>query len=94
MKVKKVLSIKRHKQFTKDFSHAKMSEKHFGKFIVYVAKLLQNEPLPPEALDHALEGNWSGFREFHISGDLLVVYMFDEQTLNLIRLGSHSELFR
>lgn len=93
MKVKKVLAIKRHKQFSKDFSHTKMSEKHFGKFIVYVAKLIQSEPLPPEALDHALEGNWSGFREFHISGDFLVIYTIDDQTLNLIRLGSHSELF-
>lgn len=70
-----------------------MSEKHFVKFIVYVAKLLQSEPLPPEALDHTLEGNWSGFRELHISGDLLVIYALDEQTLNLIRLGSHAELF-
>ena len=71
-----------------------MSEKHFGKFIVYIAKLLQNEPLPPEALDHALEGNWSGFREFYISGDLLVIYSINDQMLSLIRLGSHSELFR
>jgi len=70
-----------------------MSEKHFAKFVVYVAKLLQNEFLPPEALDHCLEGNWSGFREFHVSGDVLVIYMINDQTLNLIRLGSHSELF-
>lgn len=70
-----------------------MSEKHFAKFVVYVAKLLQNESLPPEALDHCLEGNWSGFREFHVSGDVLVIYMINDQTLNLIRLGSNSELF-
>ncbi|WP_041962448.1 type II toxin-antitoxin system RelE/ParE family toxin [Sulfurospirillum cavolei] len=88
-----MLSIKRHKQFSKDFLHVKMSEKHFAKFVVYVAKLLQSESLPPEALDHCLEGNWSGFREFHVSGDLLVIYFLDEQMLNLIRLGSHSELF-
>lgn len=88
-----MLSIKRHKQFTKDFSHSKMSEKHFVKFIVHTAKIIQNEPLPPEALEHALEGNWANFREFHISGDLLVIYRIDESILNLVRIGSHAELF-
>lgn len=88
-----MLSIKRHKQFSRDFVHSKMSEKHFVKFIVYTARIIQNESLPPESLDHSLAGNWSGFREFHMSGDLLVIYKIDNNILNLVRIGSHSELF-
>ena len=70
-----------------------MTEKHFAKFIVYIAKLLQGEKLPDEALDHNLEGEWKNFREFHISGDLLVIYLLEEDKLKLIRIGSHSRLF-
>ena len=46
--------------------------------------------------DHALTGNWAGFREFHIKGDWLVVYFRaeDKVTLVLTRSGGHDELFR
>nr|WP_276951548.1 type II toxin-antitoxin system YafQ family toxin [Helicobacter rodentium] len=50
--------------------------------------------MPQEANDHALKGTWLGFREFHIGGDTLVIYkIYDDNTLKLIRLGSHSQLF-
>lgn len=88
-----MLSIERHKQFVKDFSNTKISEKHFTKFVLYIAKLLQGEKLPDEANDHNLEGNWKDFKEFHISGDLLVIYTIEDDKLKLIRIGSHSQLF-
>lgn len=45
--------------------------------------------------DHALSGNWVGFRELHISGDWLLVYRVDggAVTLVLTRTGGHDELF-
>jgi len=55
--------------------------------------LLEGRTLPPVALDHSLKGNFIGYREFHVSGDLLVVYMVEDETLKLIRIGSHSEIF-
>jgi mRNA interferase YafQ len=88
-----MLSIERHKQFHKDFSTSKLSEKHFAKFIVYLAALIQDKPLPHEAHDHELEGEWKGFREFHISGDLLIIYRRTDDVVNLIRMGSHAQLF-
>ena len=51
-----------------------MSDKHFTKFVEYLYLLSQGHPLPPEARDHALHGNWTDFRECHISGDLLLIY--------------------
>lgn len=46
--------------------------------------------------DHALTGDWAGYREFHVKGDWLVVYFRDEDgvTLVLTRSASHDELFR
>lgn len=51
-------------------------------------------PLPEKYSDHALGGEWKGFRECHIKPDILLIYLKrDDDTLQLVRLGSHSELF-
>ncbi len=86
-------TLNRTKVFLKDYSRCKISNKQYSKFIIYVGKLLSNEPLPPEAKDHSLKGNWEGFRELHISGDLLLVYKIKDDVLTLVRIGSHSQIF-
>ncbi|HEX3733381.1 MAG TPA: type II toxin-antitoxin system YafQ family toxin [Mycobacteriales bacterium] len=56
--------------------------------------LRQNEPLAEKHRDHDLIGNWANYRECHIKPDLLLIYNKpDEDTLLLVRLGSHNELF-
>lgn len=86
--------IKRGRQFIKDFKSSNISDQHYAKLIIYLANLLKGEPLPPEAKDHALKGEWTGFRELHVSGDLLLIYKLSEENLYLIRIGSHAQLFR
>ena len=89
-----MLKVKRHKLFIKDLRDAKLSDQHFSKYILYLSKLIEQIPLPKEALDHPLKGEYKDCREFHISGDLLVIYFVTDDTLNLIRIGSHSQLFK
>ena len=89
-----MLKIKRHKLFIKDYRNTKLSDQYFSKYIVYLSKLIVGEVLPAEALDHALKGEYKDCREFHISGDLLIIYFIVDDTLNLIRMGSHSQLFK
>jgi len=89
-----MLKIKRHKLFIKELRNAKLSDQHFSKYIVYLAKLIEGKSLPEEALDHPLKGEYKDCREFHISGDLLIIYFIADETLNLIRIGSHSQLFK
>lgn len=61
---------------------------------VEVANCLINQtPLPEKYRDHELKGNWQGFRECHIKPDLLLIYEQGERYIQLVRLGSHSELF-
>jgi mRNA interferase YafQ len=45
--------------------------------------------------DHALKGEYVGFRECHIQSDLLLIYKIEKQNLVLILvdIGSHSHLF-
>ena len=69
-------------------------DQHFSKYIVYLSRLIEEKPLPEEALDHPLKGEYKDCREFHISGDLLVIYFIADETLNLIRIGTHSQLFK
>ncbi len=56
--------------------------------------LADDEPLPALLYDHALSGDWADFRDCHIRPDLVLVYKKpDDDTLDLARLGPHSELF-
>lgn len=82
------------KAFVRDLSKAKMSDKHLTKFIAYLHRLSTQQTLPVEAKDHCLTGDWHDFREFHISGDLLVIYQIENDVIKLVRLGTHSQLFK
>lgn len=56
--------------------------------------LAADQPLTARYRDHGLKGNWNGYRECHIKPDLLLIYrLADEDTLRLVRLGSHNALF-
>ena len=57
--------------------------------------LVDDQPLPDSCRDHALVGNWKNHRECHLKPDLLLIYRQEEDSdvLELVRLGSHSELF-
>ena len=63
------------------------------KYIKFVSLLLEDKKLPDEALDHELIGNYLGFRECHISGDMLLIYIIDYGYLKLTRIGTHNQLF-
>jgi len=55
--------------------------------------LAKDEPLAANYRDHALSGNWQGCRDCHIRPDLLLIYSKpDDDSLLLLRLGSHAEL--
>lgn len=56
--------------------------------------LALDQPLAAKHRDHALGGDWQGYRECHVRPDLLLIYVrLDAETLHLVRLGSHAELF-
>lgn len=58
-----------------------------------IEKLAKKETLPQKNKDHNLSGNYTNFRECHIQPDWLLIYKYDDETLNLTRTGSHSDLF-
>lgn len=59
-----------------------------------ISLLAEDKPLPERNRDHALGGDWRDHRECHLKPDLLLIYRKpDAECLQLVRLGSHSELF-
>jgi mRNA interferase YafQ len=83
-------------RFKKDFKRE--SRGLHGKTLVAALKtatdiLCEDRPLPARYFDHALTGKWLGDRDCHIKPDLIVVYRrIEDRWLDLVRLGSHSEL--
>lgn len=58
-----------------------------------VGALANDEALAPRHRDHALTGEWNDHRDCHVKPDLVLIYRTpDPETLQLVRLGSHSEL--
>lgn len=55
--------------------------------------LVNGNSIPEKHRDHALTGDFEGFRECHIKPDLLLIYAIEGEEIKLARLGSHSELF-
>ncbi|MBO4441090.1 type II toxin-antitoxin system YafQ family toxin [bacterium] len=62
-----------------------------------VLKLQKDEPLEEKYSDHALHGNYEGFRECHVHPDLLLVYEKTDDDniyiLSLLRINSHTNIF-
>lgn len=82
-------------QFKKDYKLA-IRRGYNIEAIDQVIRLIANEnPLPEKYCDHALSGNFKGFRECHIEPDWLLVYAIQKNvlTLTLFRTGTHSDLF-
>ncbi len=83
-----------HKQYLKDLKKAKLNHTNLTKLFIFFSLLLDNKDLPKEAKDHQLRGELKDFREFHISGDLVVLYRIDNDIVQLVRIGSHKEIFK
>ncbi|MDE1901898.1 MAG: type II toxin-antitoxin system YafQ family toxin [Alphaproteobacteria bacterium] len=53
----------------------------------------EGKPFPRRYFDHALSGSWDDCRDCHLKPDLVLIYRIaDDGIVELIRLGSHSEL--
>ena len=88
------MNLFRTKTFKKEYLKVKMSDSQYVKYLKYLVILLEDTTLPLESRDHNLLGEYVGFREFHIGGDLLIIYVIKDDVLRLTRIGTHSQLFK
>jgi mRNA interferase YafQ len=88
--------VKYTRRFQRDYRREKSSQhsKILDALLMEVVKLLAADmPLPRRNFDHSLSGEWNDHRDCHIRPDLILIYRKpDADSLELVRLGSHSEL--
>ncbi len=91
-----MLLIRRSSQFKKDLKKILKQHKNIDVLENIVTMLQEQKALPEKYRDHALTGEWQGYRECHLSPDWLLIYRVENelQLLKLVRTGSHSELLR
>lgn len=80
-------------QFKKDIKKQKKRGKDLAKLQAVIDLLVDGSPLPPTYRDHALVGNWIGFRDCHLEPDWLLIYRILDDEIRLERTGTHSDLF-
>lgn len=90
-------TINRTAKFKKDFKREARGQHRQSLDAVFkevVFMLANDQPLPEKYRDHVLVGNYRDCGECHLKPDWLLIYRKpDNETLELVRLGSHSELF-
>ena len=88
-------TVKPTSQFKKDYKLAMKRGLDISLLEDIIAKLALGESLPEKNRDHALSGNWNGYRDCHILPDWLLIYKLEDNVLilTLARTGTHSNLF-
>lgn len=86
--------IQRTTLFKKDYKRVQKRGYNIELLKEVITVLANGEELPPKNKDHALSGDWEGFRECHIQPDWLLIYRIVENKLilSLTRTGTHSDL--
>jgi mRNA interferase YafQ len=89
-------TIERTGKFKRDFKrelkgpHGKLLQTDLPTLL---RELASDQLLEAARRDHALTGDWKDHRDCHVRPDLVLIYRKpDAETLELVRLGSHSEL--
>lgn len=88
-----MLAPVRSSQFRRDVKRAEKRGKDLSKLRNVLGLLLTGTELPPRFKDHALKGDWRGFRDAHIEPDWLLIYRIAGNELHLMRTGTHADLF-
>jgi mRNA interferase YafQ len=92
-------TIRRTNQFKKDYKRetkgrsANYTEKFDSDLTAVTRVLTVDGALEDRHRDHLLMNEWKNHRDCHIRPDLVLIYRKpDGDTLELVRIGSHSEL--
>jgi len=80
--------------FKRSYKKQRLNDDEELAYIDVVYNLLCDNKLAEKYKDHQLIGKLKEFRECHIKPDLLLIYVIENNTLKLVDIGSHSELFK
>lgn len=87
------LIIRQSTKFRRDVKRLLRQGVDLSKLQVIIVTLVAQQPLDERFRDHALVGDWKGFRECHVQPDWLLIYRIERDELQLARTGTHAQLF-
>ena len=81
-------------QFKKDLKRYKHDQYKMDLLDDVLVSLVETGTVPRKMKPHKLCGNYKGHIECHIESNFLLIWIDEaKQTIKLVRLGTHSELF-
>ena len=90
-----MLTIRYYSAFKKDYRRAVRRGYDIHLLEKVIRLLAEQKSLPQKYKDHDLLGDYTGYRECHITPDWFLIYRIDREGLTLVltRTGTHSDLF-
>lgn len=89
-----MLSATYSKQFDRDVKKAVKRGKNLDKLKHVIGLLVREELLEERYKNHPLKGNYKDCYGCHIEPDWVLIYRIEVGSIQLVRTGSHSDLFR
>lgn len=81
-------------QYKKDLKHYHHQPKKLAALAEIIDLLAHEQPVPAKYKPHLLLGQYRGCMECHVQGDFLLIWVDRvNNIIELVRLGTHSELF-
>ena len=81
-------------QYKKDYKRYRNNPQKVAALAEVLDMLSNEQPIPSEYLPHPIHGKYKGCIECHVQGDFLLIWFYPKSNvIELVRLGSHSELF-
>ena len=82
-------------QYKRDFKKYRNNPSKLEKLLEVFQMLEKGIELPAKYGAHMLKGQYKDCLECHIEGDFLLIWFdAEEDIIEILRLGSHSELFK
>ena len=89
------MALKLTSQFKKDLKRYKYETEKLQCLQTVLHHLKEQGTIPAYYRPHLLSGEYKNCMECHIQNDFLLIWMDQrEEVIKLLRLGSHSELFK
>ncbi len=81
-------------RYEKDRKRVRKRGKDMERLVAVVDQLRNRRRLAVRHRDHALTGEWQGWRDCHIEPDWLLIYRVDESAGQLVlgRTGTHADV--
>lgn len=92
-------------KFKKDIKRFKNTPKILDEIFNIIELLANDKPLPERCVPHQLQGEYKGVMDCHVQPDIILLYRLTDvvkdgktilelSLLELVRIGSHSQLFK